>query len=130
MFNRVHLTHISDRLSTNSELLAQHLPIICSYLLRLSNHLNFSQCCNLVTPLVIMARRSARILENKLAKARKHQVSGPNSSHLFSIYGNLSLEQFPLMELPREVRDMIFEACLVFDRAIFVRNKRMVDSRF
>ena len=29
------------------------------------------------------------------------------------------------MELPREVRDMIYEACLVFDGAIFVRDKRM-----
>ena len=28
------------------------------------------------------------------------------------------------MELPREVRDMIYEACLVFDGAIFVKDKR------
>lgn len=70
-----------------------------------------------------MARRSARILAKELAKARKHQVSGPNSSHMFSGNGNSSLEQFPLMELPREVRDMIYEACLSFDGAIFVRDK-------
>ena len=40
----------------------------------------------------------------------------------FSGNGDLSLEQFPLMELPREVRDMIYEACLAFDSAIFVRD--------
>lgn len=51
-----------------------------------------------------MARRSARILEKKLVKARNHQ--------------------FPLMELPREVRDMIYEACLAFDGAIFIKDKR------
>ena len=37
------------------------------------------------------------------------------------------------MELPQEVRDMIYEACLAFDGAIFVRDKRirrtMVTSR-
>ena len=71
-----------------------------------------------------MARRSARILEKELAEARKHQVSGPNLLHLFSGNGNSLLEQFPLMELPREVRDMIYEACLAFDGAIFVKDKR------
>ena len=67
-----------------------------------------------------MARRSARILE----KERKYQVSGPSSPRLFSGNGDSSLEQLPLMELPREVRDMIYEACLVFDGAIFVKDKR------
>ena len=67
-----------------------------------------------------MARRSARILE----KERKYQVSGPNSLHLSSGNGNSLLEQFPLMELPREVRDMIYQACLAFDGAIFVKDKR------
>ena len=72
-----------------------------------------------------MARRSARILEKELVEARKHQVSGPNSLHLFSGNGNSLLEQFPLMELPREVRDMIYEACLAFDGAIFVKDNSM-----
>ena len=38
--------------------------------------------------------------------------------------GNLSLEQFSLMKLPREVRDMIYEMCLAFDGPIFVRDPK------
>ena len=32
------------------------------------------------------------------------------------------------MKLPREIRDMIYEACLTFDGAIFVRDKRVPRS--
>ena len=69
-----------------------------------------------------MARRPAKISAKELAKARKHEVSGPNSSHMLSGTGKSSLKQFPLMELPREVRDMIYEECLALDGAIFVKD--------
>ena len=67
-----------------------------------------------------MARRSARI--------RKQQVSGPNLSHLVSYNVDSSVEQFPFMDLPREIRDMIYEACLAFDGAIFVRDQRTEET--
>ena len=63
-------------------------------------------------------------MEKELAEARKHSVSGPSSLHLFSGNGNSLLKQFPLMDLPREIRDLIYEACLAFDGAIFVKDKR------
>ena len=89
--------------------------------IRLLQHPTAVQFCQLVG---IMARRSARIMARELAKLRKQQVSSPNISQMRSGKDNLSLDQFPLMDLPREVRDMIYEACLAVNGAIFVREQR------